>query len=78
MSSSCALIGPGLLHLVWTRSCFFHGKILSESFCEGLTKRIEQGTQWPDCIEYEKKQTRGRFGLVCSQNSHACASEECV
>lgn len=41
-------------------------------------RTIEQGTQRPDCVEYEKKQTRGRFGPVSSQNSHACASEECV
>lgn len=39
---------------------------------------LEQGTQWPDCTEYEIKQARGGFGLVCSQNSHACASEERV
>lgn len=61
-----------------TPSVFVSRSDFEQVLSQRTGRMIEQGMQWPDCVEYEKKQTRGRFGPVSSQNSHACASEEYV
>lgn len=79
MSSSCALIGPGWLHLVWTWSCLFHSKILNETFCKGLTKKDRTRNAVARLYRiWEKTDTWQVWAGVFPKQPHLCLWRVCV